>query len=337
MLYDKVFLTPSPSFYKNRLFSQINKHIRICVIFTGAAYHQRNADFYSGVQDFDSITLPSEFKKQVYLINKFLKNNDFNEIIFGGWDNKITWYTLFRTPKFKNSCIFESSVNDSCVTGVKGFVKKIFLFRLNKAYPSGALQSELLKSLDFRGKIVEYGGCGLLNYQPQPEYVPRNGVKNFLFVGRLVDVKNLQLLISVINEFPSLTLTIIGFGPLEHELKQLAKSNVLFLGAVDNIKLSKYYRLADVFVLPSCSETWGLVVEEALNNGTPVIVSDQVGCHKDLVTEKTGLVFKSNDIGSLKIAIRKICDVNFYNTLRLGVSSLDFSQRETRQINSFLE
>lgn len=124
MLYDKVFLTPSPSFYKNKLFSQINKHIRICVIFTGAAYHQRNADFYSGVQDFDSITLPSEFKKQVYLINKFLKNNDFNEIIFGGWDNKITWYTLFRTPKYKNSCVFESSVNDSCLIGVKGFVKK---------------------------------------------------------------------------------------------------------------------------------------------------------------------------------------------------------------------
>ncbi len=78
-------------------------------------------------------------------------------------------------------------------------------------------------------------------------------------------------------------------------------------------------------------------MEEALNNGTPVIVSNQVGCYKDLVTEKTGLVFKSNDIESLKMTIRKICDVNFYNALRLGVSSLDFFERATRQINSFLE
>lgn len=336
MKYDKVFMTSSPSFYKNKLFTEISNRIKICVIFTGAAYHQRNADFYKGEQSFDNITLPKGLHNQIKVINAFLKENEFDEIVFGGWDTKITWYAIFRTPKSKNSCIFESSINESGTTGKKGLLKKLFLSRLHKAYPSGILQSELLKALKFSGEIVEYGGCGILNYQPQPAYEPRNEVKNFLFVGRLVPVKNLQLLISVFNKFPQFTLTIIGFGPLETELKEQANDNITFTGAINNADLPKFYQNADVFLLTSYSETWGLVVEEALNNGTPVIVSDHVGCHKDLVTPETGLVFKSNDETGLMEAVMKISDVKFYNTLREGVSKLDFNARAQRQIQSFI-
>lgn len=336
MKYDKVFLTPSPSFYKNKLFTEISKRIKICVIFTGAAYHERNQDFYKGDQFFDSITLPKGLKNQIKVINKFLKENEFSEIIFGGWDTKIAWYTIFRTPKIKNSCIFESSINESGTGGKKGLIKKIFLSRLHKAYPSGILQAELLNALEFKGVVVEYGGCGILNYQEQPVYEERDRVKNFIFVGRLVPVKNLHLLITVFNNLTQFNLTIVGFGPLEAELKAKAKGNIKFTGAVDNIELSKYYRAADVFLLTSYSETWGLVVEEALNNGTPVIVSDHVGCYKDLVTENTGIVFKSNDEADLTRAIIKISDVEYYNKLRNGVSKMDFKARAERQINSFI-
>lgn len=336
MRYDKVFMTTSPSFYKNRLFSELSKHIKICVIYTGAAYHERNADFYKGEQTFDRITLPASLKKQIKTIHDFLRKNEFDEIIYGGWDQKITWYTIFHTPRRKNSCIFESSINESSISGLKGIVKKIFLSRLHKAYPSGILQADLLKALNFSGPIIEYGGCGILNYQEQPEYERRNEVKDFIFVGRLVQVKNLQLLISVFNHLPQFTLSIVGYGPLETELKAMAKENIKFIGAIDNLKLPQYYRNADVFVLPSNSETWGLVVEEALNNGTPVIVSNHVGCHKDLVTHETGLVFMSNDEASLREAVLKISNVEFYNKLRRGVSKLDFNSRAVRQINSFL-
>lgn len=336
MKYDKVFMTSSPSFYKNRLFSEISKHITICVIFTGAAYHQRNADFYKGEQRFDHITLPKGLLNQIKVMDAFLKQNDFDEIVFGGWDNKITWYTMFRTPKAKNACIFESSINESSVTGKKGLVKKVFLSRLHKAYPSGVLQADLLNGLGFSGEIVRYGGCGILNYQQQPEFEKRDEVKNFIFVGRLVPVKNLELLISVFNKLPQYTLTIVGFGPLESKLKAMANNNIIFTGAIDNANLPQYYRSADVFVLASYSETWGLVVEEALNNGTPVIVSDRVGCHKDLVSSETGLVFKSGDENSLMAAVSRISDVGFYNHLREGVSKLDFQARAERQIQSFL-
>jgi glycosyltransferase involved in cell wall biosynthesis len=56
------------------------------------------------------------------------------------------------------------------------------------------------------------------------------------------------------------------------------------------------YRLGNVFVLPSISETWGLAVNEAMACGLPVIVSDKVGCSVDLVEQdKNGYIFKSNN------------------------------------------
>ena len=337
MKYDKVFVTSSPSFYKNNLFNEIAKKIDIFVIYTGAAYYERNDDFYRGELKFKHLILPNHLRQKISVLRKFLNENEYDEIVFGGWDNKITWWLLFHSPKRKNSCIFESSINESVTSGMKGYVKKIFLSRIIRAYPSGILQSRLLKSLGFRGDIIEYGGCGLLRYQSQPDFEARNKVSNFLYVGRLVEVKNLQLLIHAFNKLPDFNLTIIGFGPLEEDLKKQAGNNIIFHGAVDNEKLPRYYKQADVFILPSKSETWGLVVEEALNNGTPVIVSSAVGCREDLVDHSTGLVFETDNEESLISAIKHISDVRYYNVLRKGVSHLDFRKRAKKQVNTFLK
>lgn len=116
----------------------------------------------------------------------------------------------------------------------------------------------------------------------------------------------------------------------------MAKSNITFLGQINNRELYKFYRDADVFILPSKSETWGLVVEEALNNGTPVIVSDKVGCAIDLVTEDTGLIFRSGDGDDLKAKVLKMCNIAYYNNIRGSISTLDFDKRAERQVQSFL-
>jgi glycosyltransferase involved in cell wall biosynthesis len=65
--------------------------------------------------------------------------------------------------------------------------------------------------------------------------------------------------------------------------------------------LPDFYSIADIFVLPSgTGETWGLVVNEAMNFGLPVIVSDIVGCSSDLVhCGRNGFVFKMGDINEL--------------------------------------
>lgn len=138
------------------------------------------------------------------------------------------------------------------------------------------------------------------------------------------------------NSLPDLKLTVIGFGPKEEELKKMASSNVSFLGAISNDKISHYYQCNDVFVLPSKSEPWGLVIEEAMNNGLPVIVSNKVGCSIDLVAEDVnGIIFDLDDRNSLKNAVLKICDPIYYNVLAKNISCYNFEERSQKYVASF--
>ena len=99
------------------------------------------------------------------------------------------------------------------------------------------------------------------------------------------------------------TLVMVGSGPLESELKQKARElglSVRWEGFVNQMSLPLYYAAADVFVLPSRIEPWGLVVNEAMACGTPCIVSDRVASGADLISDKcTGLVFRDGDVDDL--------------------------------------
>ena len=335
--FELLYVTNLPSFYKIRLLNEISKQVRIYVVFLDKNRTDRNEDFYNEEISFDySFYKGGTIRKCLSLIKEVLIHR-YKKIIVGGWDRMPFLILPFFSPKNKNGMICESSIYEYRPSILKDSIKRLFLSRISTVYPSGKANRKIFDILDYHGKINCTGGCGILNYVEQPHFKPRDAVKRFLFVGRLIEEKNLKMLIHVFNEFPELNLTIIGFGEQEKELKKMADNNIRFMDAIENKKLPCYYQEADVFILPSKSETWGLVVEEALNNGTPVIVSDHVGCHLDLVTEQTGLVFKSGDENSLKEAILKMCDVDYYNTLRKGVSKLDFQARAKRQVDTFID
>ena len=334
--YDKVILTPGPSFYKNNLFNELSIKQSIVVFYTGANTYERNADFYKGELSYENYYLPHDKLSLFHYLRKFLQNNSYDELIVSGWDTLASYIAAFLSKRRKNACIVESTDNESQTGGLKGFIKRLLISRMSVAYVPGTPHERLVLSLRFKGKVVKTGGCGVLNYNPQPPFEERESVKHFLFVGRLTPVKNLDFLINVFNGLPQYELTIIGFGPQEEMLKRIAGPNIKFLGAINNKELLKYYRSADVFMLCSYSETWGLVVEEALNNGTPVIVSDRVGCNEDLVSKEAGVVFHSNDKESLLSAIQKITNVSNYNKLRQGVSLMNFDERAQRQVSAFL-
>lgn len=120
----------------------------------------------------------------------------------------------------------------------------------------------------------------------------------FLFVGRLEKVKNVPVLLEAFSELkkanPNVTLMVVGDGSEAATLKELAAGteDVHFAGYVVFPELVEYYKLADVFVLPSSYEPWGLVVNEAFALGLPAIVSSAVGCGKDLIRDgENGFVF----------------------------------------------
>ncbi len=337
MTYDKVFITSLPSFYKIRLWNEVSKQIRIFVLFTESKNTSRNNDFCKGDIQFEHTFVFGGAIAQIKTVVTWFMHNSTSELVFGGWDKKASLIMSLLSPKAKNATILESTVFESQTTGIKAVIKKMFMSRMAKVYAPGTSNAKLAETLGSKGNIVITGGCGILNYIKQPEYSPKNEVRKFLFVGRLIPVKNLEFLIRVFNSLPQFELTIVGFGALESSLRSIANGNIVFTGAVSNENLPAVYQRHDVFILPSKSETWGLVVEEALNNGLPVIVSNRVGCGADLVTPETGFIFEYNNESSLCEAIVKISNVSCYNKLAYNVSKLNFFERASRQINSFVK
>jgi glycosyltransferase involved in cell wall biosynthesis len=124
----------------------------------------------------------------------------------------------------------------------------------------------------------------------------------FIYVGKFEYRKNLQTLISAKLNLKDhkCSLVLVGNGPDEQELKEMAKvdKNIHFIDFVNQAKIASVYRMADVFVLPSISETWGLGINEAMSCGLAVIASDRVGSAIDLV-QQNGFIFRNQDVSDL--------------------------------------
>jgi glycosyltransferase involved in cell wall biosynthesis len=109
-------------------------------------------------------------------------------------------------------------------------------------------------------------------------------------------------------------LVIVGDGEEKHNLEQQAtdpdiRDSIRFAGFRNQTELPRFFDLCNVFVLPSRHEPWGLVVNEAMNAGRAVVVSDDVGCQEDLVGEgETGTVFPAGDVRALAAALKHVLD-----------------------------
>ena len=101
----------------------------------------------------------------------------------------------------------------------------------------------------------------------------------------------------------------VGDGELRESLEETVKrhqlKDVRFAGFRNQGELPAFYALADIFVLPSINETWGLVINEAMNAGCAIITTEQVGSAADLVrNNENGFVLKARDFQALANALR---------------------------------
>lgn len=135
-----------------------------------------------------------------------------------------------------------------------------------------------------------------------------------LFASKLQTRKRcIDLVEAWIRLDPAAYLLIVGEGEeraaLEQRVRASGVSSIRFLGFKNQGELPRYFDLCDVFVLPSIHEPWGLIVNEVMNAGRPVIVSDQVGCQADLVHHGfNGLVFPALDVAALSDCLRQLIE-----------------------------
>lgn len=138
-----------------------------------------------------------------------------------------------------------------------------------------------------------------------------------VFSGKLSPRKGVDVLLRAVKAFPApvrakLVVLYVGAGELQESLRVEAllepQVTVRFTGFQNQRQISRFYHAADVLVLPSVwSETWGLVVNDALHHGLPCVVSNAVGCAPDLVVPGvTGDVAEAGSVDALRAAIERV-------------------------------
>jgi glycosyltransferase involved in cell wall biosynthesis len=150
-----------------------------------------------------------------------------------------------------------------------------------------------------------------------------------LYVGRLEEYKGVTDLLSAFQAMSdgreAVELVIAGSGSLQEVVLAAARadSRIRFLGHLTGKQTWEAYAQADLFVLPSRAEGWGLVVNEAMAAGLPVVATDRVGCVDDLVQHGvTGLVTPGEDPERLKTALQTLAD-NAELRRRMGAAAAE--------------
>ena len=129
-----------------------------------------------------------------------------------------------------------------------------------------------------------------------------------LFCSKLAKRKNPILVIDAVKSLKDqdCNLIIAGSGPLQAELKAyvtaLGKTNIYFMGFVNQSELPSLYSAVDIFVLPSENEPWALVVNEVMAASLPVILGPEIGCVPDLVRHhENGIILEELTVSCLNL------------------------------------
>ena len=340
-MYDYIIVTHIPAFYKVNLYNELAKKLKILVIFIASNTNEKRADDFISLDSvdfeykllFDGDFQTRDIKSNIKKLKIILQNTKYKSLLVSGWDLKEFWYLVMFYPKPKNCLALESTILESTPIGIKGWIKKVFLSRISTVFASGNLHVELLKALSFKGDIKITKGVGIIN-KPIFEKLKKEYQKRFLYVGRLSRVKNLEILIKVFNDLPNYQLTLIGDGEEKKHLKSIANQNISFKPPIENIKLQNEFLNHDIFILPSISETWGLVVEEALYFGLPVMISKNCGSVELVKNAANGYVFEPSDSEEIKNLILDINDI-LYEKLLKGVREFSVDEKDLKQLGVY--
>lgn len=134
-----------------------------------------------------------------------------------------------------------------------------------------------------------------------------------LYASKFVKRKNADQLLEAWLQIRATTtlqpyLLFVGDGEIREQVERRAAEagyeGVMFLGFRNQSELPRFFDVSDVFVLPARHEAYGLIVNEAMAAGLPVVISDDVGCADDLVRNgENGYVYPVNDIAALRDAL----------------------------------
>ncbi len=331
--------------YRFPLFNEIakDKEIDLTVYFMTTITKDRRwkIDTYLDQIKFKYVVLPNiVFKLPIkgetsFIINYtfplILIKEKFDVVISAGWLDFASHITFIfsKICRFKYVLWSESTINES---SWQRMITKLYVRNIVNNASSlicvGKESKEYLKHLNTGQKKDIYVALStidteLFNKRSKENYSKKIILKNkfkipanktvILYVGQFIPRKGVDVLLEAYNlvKNKNKCLVLLGYGAEIEKYKDIIKSknikSVYFLPHMEISELIDVYSFSDIFVLPSREETWGLVVNEAIACKLPVIVSNKVGCAKDLVSQnKNGYVFDHNNPSELTEMLSKL-------------------------------
>lgn len=264
-------------------------------------------------------------RPKAILQTQFLYEYDF-AVLFQAWIRRIPIWIRQET---QDEAFQRSYIKDI----VRSITYRILYFLVKKAFFFGELNREHLLRFGIKPKLlVRAPYCTPDRFQnvSEAQFAQiRETCRSKLgigrdkvvvgFFGKLISKKNPDLLLQAIpflkDDLRSrATLLFVGSGPLEAEMKEQARRlekcgiQTIFTGFINQLAIRDYYAATDILVLPSRfeGETWGLVVNEALQAGCAVVISDAVGCGPEFGTWERVRIIPIEDVTALARALEKL-------------------------------
>jgi glycosyltransferase involved in cell wall biosynthesis len=264
----------------------------------------------------------------------YLKKDPPSAIISGGYDSLPAWAAFLWCKVWRRPFVLwaDSTSRDQRPRGLWGELrtgfKRLIVSWADGVAASGTACAEYMKSLGARPERVFVArlsgdpyafGREAAQVDVQHEKLHR-GLRSqlILYSGRLVREKGVFVLLEAFRQIsrvlPEAGLLVVGHGREELRMREFCREmnvdGVFFEGAQQYRCMPYYYALTDVLALPTFSDTWGLVVNEAFACGVPAVVSRVAGACDDLIVDgQTGFAIEPGNARDLADKLLRIlCD-----------------------------
>ena len=255
-----------------------------------------------------------------------LRSENYDAVIVFGWNKILFWQAIWWARTYQIPLVLRAESNlKNANSRLRQLIKRVLFPRLFAQFDAflsiGNHNTALYRHYGVcPEKIYEAPYCvdnaffanGAANSVADAKLLRSQlGIREsdtvFLFMAKFIERKRpLDLIYASlkIKHVKNFQVILVGGGELNEECERVIRENCIenvhLVGFVNQSILPKYYAAADVFVLPSYYETWGLVLNEAMASGLPGIVSDACGATHDMIIEgKTGFSYPMGDVDKL--------------------------------------
>lgn len=264
-----------------------------------------------------------------------------DSIIITGYDNFQYWEALFYAKVFRKKTVFwngSTLLSSRSKNKLVNALKRFFINRFDSYYTYGTKATEYLLSFGASKEAIVTGTNTVdtkfykQNTQNIQYNTLHNGTKTFLFIGQLLERKGLTNTIKAFADVKSKNwnLIIVGTGSDEQMLRELIlekdlENNIQLVGYKQKEEVLSYLSNAEILLMPSYREVWGLVLNEGLASGLFCLSSKYAGATFDLVKEGVnGLILDPFNISEFTKVIEKTLTLTFdklkiKNTIEVSV------------------